>query len=83
MSAGSTVATEAISDTMEMAKEAENLANKADEIAKKADEEKAENGGKDPAETDDDPDDGKNVFSADEYPELKDLDNGEAKTITG
>ena len=83
VSAGSTVATEAISDTMEMAKEAENLANKADEIAKKADEEKAENGGKDPAETDDDPDDGKNVFSADEYPELKDLDNGEAKTITG
>ena len=83
ISAGSTVATEAISDTQEMAKEAQDLAAKADEIAKKADEEKAENGGKDPAETDDDPDDGKNVFSADEYPELKDLDNGEAKTITG
>ena len=81
------------SQAIDMAKEAKDIAEKAAEITEakeaeeaKADEEKAEepDGEKPKAEDqkEDDSDEGSSVFSADKYPELNDIGDGEIGTIT-
>lgn len=65
-----------LNDAREMAEEAKDIANKAEAAA-------AEKAAEDKAGDDENKKDAKDVFSADEYPEMNDIGDGEVGVVTG